>query len=315
MAAAPAPGEWTPLLDECIMLKVLEPGDGEGPEPKDTAICSYVARLRDTRRVFLEETGARFTIGEGETTMGLELALRHMCVNERALVVVDPKYAHGPLGRKRISPEEVEVPPDTWVEYDVTLHRTVFLPDADVAEKVAHGQYLKTKGNDHFRRQELREALRSYGTALKLLGGEATDNPTALTLVVDCHNNAAAVLGKQEEWNKAKEAIVEALSLAPDNVRSLTRAADIAMALADWEEAEMAWSHALEVAFFRSLTVLNNGAHVHSCRLPQNNDKCREARKAASAHPPCLKCDHPSPQGDAKAWLHRRFRSCGQPPF
>eukprot|EP00667_Euglena_gracilis_P019017 EG_transcript_20305 len=246
MPAEASPGEWQHLLDNDILLKVLVAGDEAGPDLKDTVICSYVGRLRDTREPFIRENAARFTIGEGETTMGLELALRHMHFGETALVVVAPKYAYGPFGRRSLTAEEAAVPPEAWLEYEVQLQSSVFIAEAPLEEKVIHGQYQKTKGNDHFRRQELREAMKMYSSVIKLLGA-LDDSPEATALVVDCHNNSAAVLAKQEQWNKAKEACVAALSLDPDNLRALERAADVAMSLADWEEAEMAWQRALEV--------------------------------------------------------------------
>uniref|UniRef100_A0A7S1J0N4 peptidylprolyl isomerase n=1 Tax=Eutreptiella gymnastica TaxID=73025 RepID=A0A7S1J0N4_9EUGL len=210
----------------------------------DTTVCSYVGRLRDTHKIFRTEKEARFTLGDQDTVMGLELGLRHMMPNSKALVQCEGKYGFGP-GRISTSPDEAAIPPDAWLEYEVELHRVVRMSVAELPEKLCHAEFLKRNGNDQFKHKEWKRALKSYAQALKCLQDE--EGPDVHVLRVDCLNNQVPCHAKMEEWNKAKQACVDVLQLDPNNVKALYRAGESAMALADWDEAEMAWKEALKL--------------------------------------------------------------------
>jgi hypothetical protein len=60
--------------------------------------------------------GPSYLINDGLSRSGLELGLRHMREGETGLIRASPKYAYGPIGRKKVAVgAAVEVPPNAEV--------------------------------------------------------------------------------------------------------------------------------------------------------------------------------------------------------
>ena len=108
----------TDATDEGITKSVVTKGSGsKKPQDGDTVTVSFEGKL-ETGVVFDTRT-VTFVVGEGEdhdVFDGLERAVKHMNLEEKALVTFQPKYAFGEVGCDRMG-----VPANSSVIYDIEL--------------------------------------------------------------------------------------------------------------------------------------------------------------------------------------------------
>ena len=109
----------TDANDEGIMKSVLTKGKGaKKPQNGDTVTVALKGKVAATGSVVDERT-LTFVVGEGEDHdifEGLERAVRHMNIEEKAVVTFKPEYAFGEPGCERLG-----IPANAELVYDVEL--------------------------------------------------------------------------------------------------------------------------------------------------------------------------------------------------
>ena len=187
----------------------------------------------------------------------LELGLRHMRKGEKALIRCSSKYAYGPVGRKVVGwGGTVEIPPDAALEYEAEvkeLYPQLALKEAPTAARVFECNLKKQHGNRFFHHQDWQRAVRCYQAGLKALDpGESEEDEEGykdiIKMYCDISNNLAATLLKMQMPKEAQEACIKVIELDKDNVKALYRGGVAAMALHNFEEAEIALKEAFKLA-------------------------------------------------------------------
>ena len=97
--------DWEDLFGENgdIRKCVLREGCGAAPQYEQAATVRYSGRVVPaagaSRAAFVGPRTMTTFVGSGDLVPGLELAVRHMRVGERALVRCSQKFGYGPGGR------------------------------------------------------------------------------------------------------------------------------------------------------------------------------------------------------------------------
>ncbi|KAL1923507.1 uncharacterized protein VTP21DRAFT_8487 [Calcarisporiella thermophila] len=113
-----------------------------------------------------------------------------------------------------------------------------------LAEKIAAASAKKDSGNEHFKKGDIREALRSYHEALLCVHGAdkssiiptgvATDSKgkgEVAKLLSQIYNNIAACHIKNENWQRAFESSQKAVENDSRNIKARFRRAQSALSL------------------------------------------------------------------------------------
>ncbi|CAH3197422.1 unnamed protein product [Porites evermanni] len=124
-----------------------------------------------------------------------------------------------------------------------------------IEERLETGMALKEKGNEYFKKQEYRNAMKNYHKALlyvkgiidrpNLPGLEASEEDVSdeaknsiHKVQFSCYNNLAACLLKDGRWDRTEHYCTEALKLQPQNAKALFRRGQSYFYLKDFEKAE-----------------------------------------------------------------------------
>jgi len=124
-----------------------------------------------------------------------------------------------------------------------------------VEEKVGLGIALKEKGNEYFKKQEYRNAMKNYHKALlhvkglidqpSLPGNEMNEKDISdevknniYQIQFSCYNNLAACLLKDGRWDRTEHYCNEALKLQPQNAKALFRRGQSYFHMKDFDKAE-----------------------------------------------------------------------------
>lgn len=251
-AVAAGPDGWADLMGDKIRLRLVSEGRGGRPEWNQDVRCSFSVRADgvDPGPVLQQHSDVRFRIGEGEAVPMLELGLRHMSEGARCELFGTSQWAWGAAGLRAGGEGEEDVPPDTSVRMEVTLHECLPVPSGALPwnEKIREVAWRKANGNDHFRRRQYLKARRCYSAAAEVFGGifEPPEHAArgaaqaAASLVADCAANLAAVHLEESDPAAAKQAALEALGMSPKHVKSLFRLAKAHLALDELGECEAA---------------------------------------------------------------------------
>ncbi|XP_068731003.1 tetratricopeptide repeat protein 9C-like [Montipora capricornis] len=122
-------------------------------------------------------------------------------------------------------------------------------------ERVEIGQALKEKGNEYFKKQEYRNAMKNYHKALLNVKGlmDQPNIPGMESLCSDisdelkvsihqiqfsCYNNLAACLLKDGRWDRSEHYCSEALKLQPENAKALFRRGQCHFHMKDFDKAQ-----------------------------------------------------------------------------
>ena len=226
----------------------------------------------------MEENKRLIKLGNGDVTQGLELAARFLSLGQCAIVKCHAKYAH-PLGRKNDCNEKgsCDLPCNKNVIYRVYLQSIKpSKEDQSYSFRFKLAKQLKAAGNDYYKFEWTNnedggigkiKSIKAYNEASRELASllkdikDDTDSGTeqcnleeakrigseALSLLVDCYNNIAAVQLRAKDYVKVKEAAAEAIKLDPNNIKALCRAAKASMCTGAFEECQMALDAANEI--------------------------------------------------------------------
>ena len=180
-------------------------------------------------------------IGEMDVVPGLELAIRYGHIGDHFKVRVSHRFVYGPAGRINANDSNNNIPPDSNLEYDVSIHNIIFNPDScSVQDAIS---LRKECGNRWFSYNEFNKAAFSYSKGVKIAETALSDNDTnheaIQTLYVACLNNLAACHLSTAQFSKAKEICIQVLEMEPENIKALLRAARTSLALHDYDECDL----------------------------------------------------------------------------
>lgn len=233
----------------------------------EEAEASLEDRNDATKKTFQQAKSWLVVVGDGDVLPALEMGIRFMETGQTALIWSHSKYAMGPgtrtysdgaargCGGKRQTP--AVVPPRSSVAYKVKVIQKVMdtsrlnpyftLQKAETKKKIANDTYQHewcpqpTSPDDPDCQQAMARAIRLYTKAAKemenLLDGHyfkqvEEDHPQrkqAEKILLDSLNNITAVYLRQKEYSKAKQSAVNVLTVDPNNIKALLRAAKAAL--------------------------------------------------------------------------------------
>lgn len=248
-----------------IKIKVLSEGTGPQPELSTLIEFNYIGSL-ESGGTFADIKSAKATLGDGDVCPGLELGLRHMKVGATCLIKCVSRFAYGPSSFPPLSGGTVPVPPDSDVEFEVTLLNVKAMEkgpaDMTAAEKVEFALFRKNIGNALFASHDYNKAARCYAQGLEIAQGaiqqekeaakEANNadiqtSSAASSVAVTCANNTAAAYIKLENYKKVLEVTDVALVLDPSNAKALYRKGQAHLRLREFKDAQTSLTKALEI--------------------------------------------------------------------
>lgn len=237
-----------------IRKRTVKDGCGEVPELNQDVSCTVEIRSQGSDQLLQRWSQMRYRLGESEAFPALELTLRHMRPLEVCEVTSISRFAFGPDGCLPL-PDEKEVPPDTDVRLQVTLHDIFPIEPADRSKqewvsRVQELEWRKNNGNDHFRRKKLALAARCYGKGMEVFPetpiraplslGRSADVAAAQTTktLADLISNLSAVNLEQGNVRDGLENAKIAVDLCPKHPKALYRAARACLELGEFEECD-----------------------------------------------------------------------------
>ncbi|XP_061409019.1 peptidyl-prolyl cis-trans isomerase FKBP5-like [Lethenteron reissneri] len=256
---------------------------GEGySKPNEGSTVEVSLEGRVGSRVF-DARDLSFTLGDSEefgVVPGVERALEKMLKGEVCTLTLAPKYAFGQQGKA-----EFEIPPDTNVEYKVTLKSFEKAKESwemDTKEKLEQAGLVKEKGTQYFKAGRYKQALAQYKKIVSWLeneyGLEGTDETAAKSLVLAAHLNLAMCHLKLAESQQALECCDKALEKDPRNEKALYRRGEAHAAQRDYELARADFERVLEVNPANGAA----RAHVAQCQRRLREQHERDKRVYAN---------------------------------
>jgi peptidyl-prolyl cis-trans isomerase A (cyclophilin A) len=121
---SPAQQKWDEVLANSIetpsglRYSIIEPTDGEEPEPGDLVQVHYCGRFPDGKIFddsFQRGEPIEFTLGRSQVIAGWDEAIGYLKVGERAILIIPPKLAYGSRGAGGV------IPPDQTLIFEVSL--------------------------------------------------------------------------------------------------------------------------------------------------------------------------------------------------
>ena len=286
-------------------------------QPKDGVIIDFVGRFAKDREdddgpIFHEATDCLIVIGDKYVNPALEMGVRFMHEDQKAVIWSTSKFAYGLSTRKN---GEYELPPNSNVRYEIFV-KSVISPDKESSDPDGFQLQLamskKIIANDMFKNElysasnhgSQQRALRLYSKAAdemvhliqthqtqkqenndtydEVEGKKKTDQ--AMEIMLDCLNNVVAVQLKAKKYYEAKEAAVKVLTHDPNNLKALLRAARAAMMdpSGTYEESDVAIAAAEKVVQEKGL---DDKGDVRKLRqeLKQKKQEYKKRRKEMMA--------------------------------
>lgn len=276
---------WAPLMNKDIVVETIEKGveGNHGCGAPYGAVVTYSAKgyflegvmtegegmmsrglKRRSDLPFEEMQNYRAQIGESDTIMGLELALRHANQGGVLRVRMSSRFGYGPNGRKAVQQVGAgdtskkdplpAVPPSQDLEYEVTVSRIIDLDDFMINDSQSEycGDFedihlRKECGNRWFYYGDYERAARAYskgatkGDAYFQANDEHIHGGIRKQIwddYISCMNNLSACHISGGDYYKAKEVCIKVLELEDTNIKALLRAARSSLALFSFEECE-----------------------------------------------------------------------------
>ena len=238
-----------------VKYKELKAGTGPQAEYKQAVIATWTGKLTETGEVFETCRRKMLRVGDADVPPGLELALRQQRDGCVCVCVAEWRFAYGDQGRPASDDEKTAaVPPMSGVTWEIETHRLWYKECDDSmtpSEMLYDARNKKVLGNEHFHHENWKKAGSNYQEVLKGLNVWNYDEGTeergeAEEIYVHCGNNLVYALMKMKEWLKAEKAVCDVLTVAPEDKKSLYRAAQVAIHLSKWPEADAALKIAIE---------------------------------------------------------------------
>lgn len=215
---------------------ILVAGEGQStPSPGDNVelhvLGTYEGRVFDERDLQFDLIEA----AEFELCKGVEVAVEKMHRQEKARLVIKPRFAYGAEGH-----EKYGIPEGATIEYTVTLKAFTSIGKVwkmDEKDLLKRAQITKDKGVEYVKKERYQTALNLFTFCGQFLDKEdASDEIKKLKLAVAL--NTALCHQKLKNHAEGKNACNSALELDPDNQKALYRRGVFLFSLWDLDEAE-----------------------------------------------------------------------------
>ncbi|XP_072929411.1 FK506-binding protein 59 [Epargyreus clarus] len=244
--------------DKGILRHIIEPGQGrQHPHNEAEVTVELEGKLPDGK-IFDQRT-VTFILGEGadiNVCEGIERALESFETGEKSRLTIQPKYAFKSKGN-----EELGVPPNSVVEYTVTLKN--FVPDRLASslsseDKLEAAKMYKEKGTEYFKAKKFQLAMKKYKKILTLLNDGDVDGDgyvfqdeqrtRARELLLSAHLNLSLVcLQPPVQHLLVEKHASAALALDESNVKALFRRGQARLAAAEPQRAIPDFQRVLEI--------------------------------------------------------------------
>jgi len=232
----------TDANDEGITKSVVTKGSGsKKPQDGDTVTVTFEGKLESG--VVFDARTLTFVVGEGEdhdVFDGLERAIKHMNLQEKAVVTFQPKYAFGEVGCERLG-----VPTDATLIYNIALKdldRGKEAWEMDVDEKLSTSAACKLKGSQYFKDGKLAMAIKQYRRVTDYLGDlndfDEEQKKKAQETILATHLNLAMCHLKLNQSYECIQAANEALTLDDSSVKGHFRRGEALILQKDWQLAK-----------------------------------------------------------------------------
>ncbi len=224
-----------------MLIQEEKTGNGKKAEMGDVVTFDWQCFLPDGTLACCGKK-CQTVLGDGAEPPAVELALRYLNPGGMAKVRSSHRFAFHCLGREPSEGKnETKVEPEQDVVFCLSVLNCQSRPDVTAVAEVR-----KASGNFYFNRGSYDKAALCYDKAVQCLNTHTSDEMEKKFLV-DCGNNLAAARLKLGKLPGAMEAVVNVLSLQPDNLKALYRAGIIATLQDKFEEASVALSQAAAV--------------------------------------------------------------------
>ncbi|XP_030023073.1 FK506-binding protein 59 isoform X2 [Manduca sexta] len=230
-----------------ILRHIITKGSGfDSPNDGALVTVELEGKLQADGKVFDTRT-VTFNLGEGSDhniCEGVERALEKFLKGEKSRLIIKPKYAFKTKGN-----QELGVPPDATVEYEVTLTNFEKAKDSwqmDGAENLDNAKIFKEKGTNYFKESKYQLAIKMYKKVVSLLDDLANNTiepeeirAKAKELLTSAHLNLALVYLKVTPVHhfEAREHATKALKFDENNVKGLFRRGQASLGLGEAEAA------------------------------------------------------------------------------
>ena len=108
-----------------VLYTVTEPGEGPKPTPQSEVSIEYVGRFIDGRVFDQSQPGQPVSIPVQAVVPGFKEALLDMRPGEKRTIYLPPNLAYGTLGAPGRPGDEGGIPPNSALEFDLTLVEVV----------------------------------------------------------------------------------------------------------------------------------------------------------------------------------------------
>jgi len=237
-----SPGKDGGMIKSCVT-------EGQGYQtPNDYAAVSIKYSAKHDGKVVIEETEAKFTLGEVDDpkiTQAVEAAIKKMKLQERSRFTCSSAYCYGSEGNK-----DLNIPGGASLVYDIQLssfEKSKAVYEMDGGEKLEQAEIRKMKGTEFFKKGLMEKAQINYQTVLDYLDTETSyegdEKGQRDGLVLAARLNLAAVELKLGDNGKVIEHCGAALAIQGDSAKAFFRRAqahksrkDYGLAAADYKK-------------------------------------------------------------------------------
>lgn len=213
----------SPDSDGSIEKFILKASERQSSKtPNDGAAVKVHIKGSIDSTIF-DERDVEFNLGEGsdvDIVSGVERAIEKMRHGERARVIIKPQHAFGATGN-----EKFNVPSNSVVEYEITLHKFEREPDTwklNVEESIEQAKIFKDKGTKYLLGNKLGLAIKMYEKSNSYLSN-CSNTDEAKPVQIAVYLNMALAYQKQNDFYEAKTACQNVLNLDSTNVKALFR--------------------------------------------------------------------------------------------
>jgi FK506-binding protein 4/5 len=222
----------------------------------DAVIIAAATAFDEKTHPFFEQTGLKFTLGDGAVMDGLDQAIQTMKAKEAARITIVPSMAYelAPMLLPPNAASSVKITDSIMVAVKLlSFEKSKDMWSMSFEEKADEMMSRKLKGNEMFKANRIHPAIKAYERAIALFDSPTSELSPELKkhvnqLLVQCNVNLAVCYERKKDMTKVLSHCKKALELEPSNVKALYRRGSAYMALEDFYNAESDLKYALHLS-------------------------------------------------------------------